>query len=43
MTVEVFYPGELDPDGEGLRDFARELLKELEDILPLERADYHIP
>ena len=36
MTVEVFYHGELDPDGEVLRDFARELLKGLEDILPLE-------
>jgi EpsI family protein len=43
MTVEVFYPGENDPEGEGLRDFARELLKTLEGILPLERADYHIP
>jgi hypothetical protein len=43
MTVEVFCPGELDPDGEGLRDFAHELLKVLEEILPPERADYHIP
>jgi hypothetical protein len=43
MTVEVFCPGELDPDGEGLRDFARELLEVLDEILPLERADYHIP
>ena len=43
MTVEVFYPGENDPEGEGLRDFARELLEALEGILPLERADYHIP
>ena len=30
MTVEVFYPGEIDPDGEGLREFARELLEALE-------------
>jgi EpsI family protein len=43
ITVEVFYPGENDPEGEGLRDFARELLVALEGILPLERADYHIP
>jgi EpsI family protein len=43
MTVEVFYPGENDPDGEGLREFARELLKSMDGILPLERADYHIP
>jgi EpsI family protein len=43
MTVEVFYRGDNDPEGEGLREFARELLKALEGILPLERADYHIP
>jgi hypothetical protein len=43
MTVEVFYPGEFDPDAEGLRDFARELLNALDAILPVERADYHIP
>ena len=35
MTVEVFYPGENDPEGEGLREFARELLEALEGILPL--------
>ncbi len=43
MTVEVFYPGEIDPEGDGLRDFARELLKVLDGIMPPERADYHIP
>jgi hypothetical protein len=43
MTVEVFCPGENDPEGEGLREFARVLLKALEEILPLQRADYHIP
>jgi EpsI family protein len=43
MTVEVFYPGDFDPEGEGLQDFAHELVKALESILPLERADYHIP
>jgi hypothetical protein len=43
MTVEVFYPGENDPEGEGLREFARELLKSLDGILPIECADYHIP
>jgi hypothetical protein len=43
MTVEVFYPGENDPEGEGLRGFANELLVALEEILPRERADYHIP
>jgi EpsI family protein len=43
MTVEVFYPGEIDPDGDELRDFARELLEAMEGILPPKRADYHIP
>lgn len=43
MTVEVFHSGDNDPEGEGLCDFARELLSALERILPLERADYHIP
>jgi EpsI family protein len=43
MTVEVFYPGDHDPEGDGLRDFAQELTKALEPILPLERAIYHVP
>ena len=43
MTVEVFYPGDNDPEGEALREFARELVKALEPILPLERAVYHVP
>jgi EpsI family protein len=43
MTVEVFYPGENDSEGEALREFARELVKELEPILPIERAVYHVP
>jgi len=43
MTVEVFYPGEHDPEGESLREFAQELVKALDPILPLERAVYHIP
>jgi hypothetical protein len=43
MTVEIFCPGESDPEGEGLREFARVLLEALEEILPLQRADYHIP
>ena len=32
-----------DPEGESLREFARELLTALEGILPLERAELHIP
>lgn len=43
MTVEVFCPGTTDPDGEALREFARELLPTLEPILPSDRANYHIP
>jgi Protein of unknown function (DUF3485) len=43
MTVEVFYPGENDPDGDALRDFARELVKTLEPIMPRERATYYVP
>jgi hypothetical protein len=43
MTVEVFCPGETDPDGEALRDFAKDLLVALEPILPERRAEYFVP
>jgi EpsI family protein len=43
MTVEVFCPGQSDPDGEALRAFSRELLTAVEPILPASRAHYHIP
>jgi uncharacterized protein DUF3485 len=43
MTVEVFYPGEHDPDGDALRDFAQSLLIALEPVLPQDRAEYHVP
>jgi EpsI family protein len=43
MTVEIFYHGEHDPDGEALRNFAAALLSELGPILPLDRAVYHMP
>src|SRR5271165_3353670 len=43
MTVEVFYPGDNDPEGQSLRKFAQELVKALEPILPLDRAVYHVP
>ena len=43
MTVEVFCPGTTDPDGEALRDFARELLAAVGPILPESRAHYYIP
>ena len=43
MTIEIFCPGEHDADGEALRDFAQALLTNLEPILPLDRAEYHVP
>lgn len=43
LTVEVFAPGDTDPDGEALRDFAESLLAELDPVLPRERAHYYIP
>ncbi|WP_165246661.1 EpsI family protein [Paludisphaera soli] len=43
MTVEVFYPGDVDPDAVALAEFGRELLAALEPILPVERAEYHVP
>jgi hypothetical protein len=43
MTVEVFYTGDHDPEGDSLREFAGELLKALDPILPTERAEYHVP
>lgn len=43
MTVEVFYPGDNDSEGDALRQFAQELVKSLETILPIERAVYHVP
>jgi EpsI family protein len=43
MTIEIFYPGESDPEGDELRELARELLQALQCILPVECASYHIP
>jgi Protein of unknown function (DUF3485) len=43
MTVEVFYMGDLDPEGKALSEFAGELIGALEPILPAELAAYHIP
>jgi EpsI family protein len=43
MTVEVFYPGESDPSGEALEDFAKSLLVALEPVLPEDRAEYFVP
>jgi hypothetical protein len=43
MTVEIFYPGEHDPEGDGMASFAQALLAELEAVLPTDRAQYYIP
>ena len=43
LTVEVFAPGESDPEGTLIRDLAAALLPELEPILPAERVAYFIP
>lgn len=43
LTVEVFCPGEDDPEGEALKDFASALLAALEPLLPDDRAEYHVP
>jgi hypothetical protein len=43
MTVEVFYPGDLDPEGDVLYAFARELMEALEPVLPTPRAAYYVP
>jgi EpsI family protein len=43
LTVEVFCPGDADPDGEVLQDFARGLLADLEPLLPEDRASYYVP
>ncbi len=43
MTVEVFYPGDVDPEAHALGEFTRELAEALEPILPTDRAEYHVP
>lgn len=43
LTVEVFCPGESDPDGAALRAFAASLLDAIEPVLPANRANYHVP
>jgi hypothetical protein len=43
MTVETFYAGESDPEGEVLQEFAEVLLQALDPILPADRAKYYIP
>jgi EpsI family protein len=43
MTVEIFSPGEHDPEGNSLQNFAQALLVALEPVLPADRAAYHVP
>jgi EpsI family protein len=43
LTVEVFCPGQVDPEGEVVREFSSALLAALEPLLPDDRAEYHVP
>ncbi|GIW88843.1 MAG: hypothetical protein KatS3mg108_3167 [Isosphaeraceae bacterium] len=43
LTVELFFPGEFDPDGETLISFVGELLTALEPLLPPGGVAYHVP
>ncbi len=43
LTVEVFCPGDVDPEGEALKQFAAALLAVLDPLLPSDRVAYHIP
>jgi EpsI family protein len=43
ITIEVFYAGDRDPNGNGLRDFAGELIRHLDPILPEPRDAYFMP
>ena len=43
LTVEIFCPGELDPEGAALKEFATALLATLEKLLPDDRVEYHVP
>ena len=43
VTFEVFYPGERDRNGEGLRDFVEQVIRHADPILPTIRAAYFLP
>ena len=43
LTVEVFCPAEVDPDGRALADFVERVRDALELLLPDDRAAYHHP
>ena len=43
LTVEIFYPGDFDSDGEILKDFSLSVAKALELLLPDDRKSYHLP
>lgn len=43
ITIEVFYPGDRDPECVGLCDFAWELIRQMDPILPEPRAAYFMP
>jgi hypothetical protein len=43
LTVEVFWTSEDDPDSRIFEDFARALIRDLDPIMPTNRAEYHNP
>jgi hypothetical protein len=43
LTVEVFYPGDFDTDGELLKQFSGAVLDALEPLLPQDSVSYHVP
>ena len=43
LTVELFCPGEADPKGEAMAEFACLLGRSLEGLLPSDRAEYCVP
>jgi hypothetical protein len=43
LTVEVFWTGEDDPDSRIFEDFATALIRELDPIMPTNRAGYYVP
>jgi hypothetical protein len=43
LTVEVFWTGDDDSESRVFQDFAQALVRELDPIMPANRAEYHVP
>lgn len=43
LTIELFFPGDFDPESDTLTAFAGELLAAIEPALPDSRVAYHVP